>query len=360
MNSVGPELLDHVGGDLESLSSLGRGGSDVGLTLSTEPEKQKYLAVVPEIGLRFISKEMKGKTSSGNLSEDFVKDHRSFMIEIGQGGFKIPTIGGGPLDIAKLFVEVMKRGGVQRVIDTRAFKMIARNLDLPATCTSAAYVLRVSYERILYFYEQQFVFGRDPKNAPPVHQLNQSRKDDGRMSLPIAGTPVPPGVTSDPRLFTPTNSRDRPKRKAAETASNAVAMSAGSPMNGSVTPSTGTRSRRGRPPSSEKAALEAAAAAASPRSSFEERLREDFSALERPADAIFNPEIPQERERIVLCLACGVREQVAWALGTMNALSFDSRRNCLIRDFPGLLDGKLEFLVSVYHYKRSVSSIFQI
>lgn len=78
---------------------------------------------------------------------------------------KVPIIGGGPLNMFKLQQEVLLLGGLQNVVEKRAFRIVAQQLELPSTCTSAAYVLKGTYERFLYHYEQLLVFGNWPANA---------------------------------------------------------------------------------------------------------------------------------------------------------------------------------------------------
>lgn len=93
---------------------------------------------------------------------------------------KAPIIGGGPLDMFKLQQEVLLLGGLQNVVEKRAFRIVAQQLELPATCTSAAYVLKGTYERYLYHYEQLLVFGKWPANANETinmkHLVSASRE----------------------------------------------------------------------------------------------------------------------------------------------------------------------------------------
>lgn len=78
---------------------------------------------------------------------------------------KVPIIGGGPLNMFELQREVLFLGGLQNVVEKRAFRIVAQQLELPSTCTSAAYVLKGTYERFLYHYEQLLVFGKWPRDA---------------------------------------------------------------------------------------------------------------------------------------------------------------------------------------------------
>lgn len=97
---------------------------------------------------------------------------------------KVPIIGGGPLNMFQLMEEVFLLGGLQNVVEKRAFRIVAQQLELPATCTSAAYVLKGAYERFLYHYEQLLVFGRWPQNAGETinmkHVVSETRERERR------------------------------------------------------------------------------------------------------------------------------------------------------------------------------------
>ncbi|GAB0496549.1 hypothetical protein MMPV_007862 [Pyropia vietnamensis] len=88
-------------------------------------------------------------------------DHAAFLAERGLPNFKVPVVGGGPLPLHTLFMAVLRLGGVENVINKRAFRVVATALALPRTCTSAAFVLRNAHERLLYAYEQALVHGRE-------------------------------------------------------------------------------------------------------------------------------------------------------------------------------------------------------
>lgn len=77
------------------------------------------------------------------------------------------TIAGSKLDLHTLYVSVLERGGVQAVIFSRTFRLVARALNLPRSCTSAPSILRSDYEKMLYFCEQRHVWGHEPEQAPP-------------------------------------------------------------------------------------------------------------------------------------------------------------------------------------------------
>lgn len=50
--------------------------------------------------------------------------------------------------------------------------MVARTLNLPKTCTSASFILRSEYEKLLYAYEQKHVWNRSPSEIPPIVQMS--------------------------------------------------------------------------------------------------------------------------------------------------------------------------------------------
>ncbi|KAJ8906682.1 hypothetical protein NDN08_003172 [Rhodosorus marinus] len=382
MDAFGPDLLSTEPGESVQESEKDLRVDNEGV----EDVIQKYKAVVPEIGRRFISEQMKNDSmESGSPKDDFLADHKHFMSEIGELNFKVPTLGGSPLNIYQLFVEVMDQGGLNNVIETRAFKIVTRKLVLPRSCTSAAYMLRQSYEKILYQYEQHFVFGRDPQRAKLllmekkklIEAENQVKQEATRANE----QQVDPGLVAQPSASEAAKEpsvalgRERPKRKAAETAVTAVAASVSIDTFG-VNPSPQMPRRRGRPPSAEKLAARAAAAAAQEAAAAQAAAaaaaasgsipnggyahggaegRDLYGAnIEPPPQVVFNYDNPQEREKLVLSMAGDVREQVAWGLGALNSLSCDNRRNLLVRDFPGLIDA---LLLTLQRYWRDMERL---
>ncbi|KAL1815855.1 high mobility group B protein 10 [Daucus carota subsp. sativus] len=76
---------------------------------------------------------------------------------------KIPTIGGRPLDLHRLFVEVTGRGGMDKVINDRKWKEVFQGFNCPTTITGASYALRSHYQSLLYDFEQVYYF----RNSAP-------------------------------------------------------------------------------------------------------------------------------------------------------------------------------------------------
>lgn len=130
-----------------------------------------FAIAAESLGYKLVSKEYEGEL--GSREEEaarvfFMSDLNAFLNEIGNNNFKVPVIGGGDLDIFMLAREVMRLGGVHNVVRKRAFRIVAQQLGIPKTCTSAASVLKGAYEKLLFHYEQRLVYGKwpeDPKKA---------------------------------------------------------------------------------------------------------------------------------------------------------------------------------------------------
>ncbi|KAL2335831.1 hypothetical protein Fmac_010277 [Flemingia macrophylla] len=79
--------------------------------------------------------------------------------------YKVSTVGGKPLDLHRLFVEVTSRGGIQKVIHDRNWKEVIQVFNFKHTITSASFMVRKSYLSMLYHFEQVYYFGR--QGIPP-------------------------------------------------------------------------------------------------------------------------------------------------------------------------------------------------
>ncbi|KAF8409822.1 hypothetical protein HHK36_005901 [Tetracentron sinense] len=79
--------------------------------------------------------------------------------------FMVPTIGGKPLDLHRLFVEVTSRGGLEKVIRDRRWREVIVVFDFPTTITNASFVLRKYYLSLLHHYEQVYYFR---ERGPPT------------------------------------------------------------------------------------------------------------------------------------------------------------------------------------------------
>lgn len=301
----------------------------------------RYRECATEVGMRQIAKSSAGFPLTTDRKRNFLDDHARYMSEIG-GELKLRTIGGNKLDLYTLYVSVLERGGVQAVISSRTFRLVARALNLPRSCTSAAYILRSDYEKMLYFYEQKHVWGREPEQAPPLTVLDRNARPTVQPAqIPrgpkgvLARTPV----RATPRQATPqpvATPASRPKRQAALAASNAVAAAAAEladDLYGSPGSSPIERPRRTRTNGVDELAL----------TPTQEAIVEEEVPATAP-HATYMPGTAGERERVIGALWSTVHEDVAFALGTLNALSYDPRNTFQARQFPGLLDALYEIM----------------
>lgn len=284
--------------------------------------RERYHAAAATIGTALQSKAAMQLPRTGVARTDFLLDHQEFMNEIGSP-FKLRRIGGGELDLYGLYRAVLERGGLQSVILNRAFKMVAKALHLPKTCTSAAFILRSEYEKLLYRYEQKHVWGRECKEVPPLMQA------DRRKSLPIRSTPLRPHQASPspsasgaihPLQKAPVRSRRLVTQAFPNAAAAAVVTD--DPFAYPFIP------RRSRPSGLDESSLDA----------HEEQVVEDEVMNDHAAPAMFVPSQQAERERVVQALQSPLHEDVAWALGTLNALSFDVKNLFVVTDFPNVLE----------------------
>ena len=309
----------------------------------SEAVLQRYLQAANEIGARLIATPA-GTPISGDRRKDFFEDHARYMASLGKGDYKIRTIGGNKLDLFTLYHSVLVRGGVQSVISTRTFRLVGKALNLPKSCTSAAYILRVDYEKLLYAYEQKHVWGRDEKDMPTLHSTERVKTNAVQVT-PMIGRPVQRTRIATAAVGMPQHGAAqagtgggggagpggagagvsaRPKRQAALAASSAVAAAAASDDDDEDEPRMELRART--------AGIEMNALT----QHQEAIVAEEVNA--NAPHAVFNPNTPGDRERILQSLWSANSEDVAFALGTFNVLSYDPRNNFQARHFPGLLD----------------------
>ncbi|KAI4307536.1 hypothetical protein L6164_030712 [Bauhinia variegata] len=111
--------------------------------------------------------------------------------------FKVPIMGGKPLDLYQLFIEVTSRGGLEKVIGDRKWKEVIAVLKLPSSITSGSFVLRKYYLSLLYHFEQVYYFRRQ---TPPftIHDavdgnlanISATKEGAAANDLPSQVTPV--------------------------------------------------------------------------------------------------------------------------------------------------------------------------
>lgn len=113
-------------------------------------------------------------TGKDDEKQRFTKNLFDFLHSRGSTNLKVPQIGGKELDLFELYQSVIKRGGAQKVSNTKLWKEIVVEFDLPPSCTSASFTLKNHYQKYLLAYEQKFHFGR--KEDEMVKELGNVRQ----------------------------------------------------------------------------------------------------------------------------------------------------------------------------------------
>lgn len=155
------------------------------------PTEHPFSSAARNLGYKLVSMKYADRFLSTDNHRSELERMKLFFLDCNDvyrflkgKNIKVPVIGGAPLNIFKLQEEVLLLGGLQNVVEKRAFRIVAQQLELPATCTSAAYVLKGTYERFLYHYEQLLVFGRWPANANESvnmkHVVTETREKERR------------------------------------------------------------------------------------------------------------------------------------------------------------------------------------
>lgn len=170
------------------------------------PDNHPLSVAANNLGITLLSKKRKLSMESkvdAARRRNFIEDLTQFLAELGDRHFKIPIIGGGELDLFLLAKEVMLLGGVRNVVKKRAFRVIAQQLGIPKTCTSAASVMKTAYEKLLFHYEQRLAFGKMPENpgqAVNMKELVSVEREQEKKARIITKTKAkrawnqPPGV----------------------------------------------------------------------------------------------------------------------------------------------------------------------
>lgn len=123
--------------------------------MTTPSPANPYVAAAALVGKKILATP----TSSLAPRAAFAADHAAFLLSRGSCA-RPRTVGGTAIDDYALLVATLARGGARAVFEARGFKEIARTLLIPATCASAATVLRQYYADQLSGYEEMLVFGR--------------------------------------------------------------------------------------------------------------------------------------------------------------------------------------------------------
>lgn len=80
---------------------------------------------------------------------------------------KIPVINQKPLDVHLLYCTVTARGGMEEVVQRKAWKEISGVFNFPETITSSSYQLRKAYVNLLWDFEQVYFHRKTGPLVPP-------------------------------------------------------------------------------------------------------------------------------------------------------------------------------------------------
>lgn len=86
-------------------------------------------------------------------NEHFTAELKTFLCDIGQPMHKLPLLGYRPLNLHRLYREVVARGGMDLVTKRQEWKEVYQSLGLSTMSTSASYNTRTNYKKYLYLYE---------------------------------------------------------------------------------------------------------------------------------------------------------------------------------------------------------------
>ncbi|KAL8562705.1 hypothetical protein ACOMHN_011276 [Nucella lapillus] len=150
--------------------------------------------------------------------KEFLDELFEFMVDNATPILRVPIMGRQPLDLYVLYREVLKRGGLLSVIQSKLWREIRDALRLPTTITSAAYTLRVQYWRHLYAYECHKHKLSKPQEVEDAIERNQRDAVAPAAGLdnlngPDPGMMMPPTHHHNPLLpWYPSMHLDHPSR----------------------------------------------------------------------------------------------------------------------------------------------------
>jgi hypothetical protein len=137
---------------------------------------------------------MRSSNPTRNLNSTSDIERQSFLSELqiflktrNKSISRIPTLGHKELDLMGLYREVLLRGGVEevsiflifltlQVIRNKQWHNIVKALQLPSTCTNAAFALRTHYLKYLKEYEAH------QKGLPYESNSDQSQEEEDGVS----------------------------------------------------------------------------------------------------------------------------------------------------------------------------------
>ncbi|XP_027332406.1 high mobility group B protein 10 isoform X2 [Abrus precatorius] len=136
------------------------------------------------------------------LYQDLARDEKLFWEKLQSfhnsfgTRFKVPTVGGKPLDLYHLFVEVTSRGGLEKVIVDRKWKEVITAFQFRDTITSASFMVRKCYLSLLYHFEQVYYFRKQGRPSLTPDSANRSLANSSATDKEGAAVNDPPVQTS--------------------------------------------------------------------------------------------------------------------------------------------------------------------
>ncbi|PKU73044.1 high mobility group B protein 15 isoform X1 [Dendrobium catenatum] len=144
------------------------------------------LAAVPIQSQPPVNSAQPTATEATASYEDVVSDEVLFLATLEAlhrslgTKFMVPRVGGRPLNLHRLFVEVTSRGGLQKVIRDRIWKDVISAFNFPSTITNASFVLRKYYISLLQHYEEVYFF----RNKDPIDPITGTNYGSPSASKP--------------------------------------------------------------------------------------------------------------------------------------------------------------------------------
>ncbi|KAL9645546.1 hypothetical protein ABK040_000610 [Willaertia magna] len=137
--------------------------------------------------------------------DNFYKEVNEFMEKRGTPipHDNLPQLGGRRLNVFKLWLQVWGRGGYEAVCENKQWTEVRDAYQVPKTCTSASYSLKMYYQKWLYPYEQVIKMGHaDPmqKQTPKVLEQQKQQAATAVSNVKKVTTPA------KKRVFPSTNS----------------------------------------------------------------------------------------------------------------------------------------------------------
>lgn len=106
----------------------------------------------------------------------FVNELKLFHQNRGTPIRQLPKINGREIDLQKFYNTVTALGGLQKVIESQKWNMVAEILKLPKSCANFSLGLRQIYIRYLGHYEKIHFMGEEPENEKNHSSESHNRK----------------------------------------------------------------------------------------------------------------------------------------------------------------------------------------